>query len=175
MCRADNQMSHTCEIGVTSMSSLELGQQMDTSGLIALLFALVAAGAVAVFLRWKNGRFSSSSAPELAPDLTPQELGVPLGEQATLVQFSSSFCAPCRATRVVLSQVVELVDGVTTVEIDAESQLDLVRRLEILRTPTVLVLDRAGRIASRASGAPTKEQVLVALDAVISGQNNSTS
>ena len=85
------------------------------------------------------------------------------GEQATLLQFSSAFCAPCRATRRTLSEVAELVPGVEHLEVDAEHHLDLVRALGILRTPTTLVLDGAGREVTRASGAPRKEQVLAAL------------
>lgn len=91
------------------------------------------------------------------------ELGEGLGERATLVQFSSAFCAPCRATRRVLGEVVGLVPGVTHVEIDAEEHLDLVRRLDILKTPTVLVLDADGRIVRRATGQPRKADVIAAL------------
>ena len=58
-----------------------------------------------------------------------------------------------------------MVDGVAHVEIDAESHLDLVRRLDIMRTPTVLILDAGGRIVQRASGAPRKVDVLAALGA----------
>jgi thiol-disulfide isomerase/thioredoxin len=86
-----------------------------------------------------------------------------LGERATLLQFSSAFCAPCRVTRRTLSEVAEVVPGVRHVEIDAEHHLELVRRLGILRTPTTLVLDRDGREVTRAAGAPRKEQVLGAL------------
>ena len=86
-----------------------------------------------------------------------------LGERATLLQFSTAFCAPCRATRHTLAEVAAAVPGVTHVEIDAEHHLDLVRRLRILRTPTTLVLDAAGHEVSRASGAPRREQVLGAL------------
>ena len=137
------------------------------SGLQVLAGALAASVVVALFLRWKNGRFATAGESRDADRLTRDDLGAPLGERATLVQFSSAFCTPCRATRQVLTQVVDLVPGVTTVEIDAESQLDLVRRLDILRTPTVLVLDADGTISSRASGAPTRDQVLFALDAAI--------
>ncbi|WP_407702072.1 TlpA family protein disulfide reductase [Streptomyces toyocaensis] len=91
------------------------------------------------------------------------ELEAELGERATLVQFSSAFCAPCRATRRVLGEVARLVPGVTHVEIDAEARLDLVRRLEIVRTPTVLVLDAEGRIVRRATGQPRKADVIAAL------------
>ena len=73
------------------------------------------------------------------------DLGGPLGERATLVQFSSAFCQPCRATRRVLDEVSRTVPGVAHVEVDAESNLELVRRLDVRRTPTVLVLDAARR------------------------------
>ena len=95
--------------------------------------------------------------------LDAAELGEGLGERATLVQFSSAFCAPCRATRRVLAEVAGMVPGVAHVEIDAERHLDLVRRLGILKTPTVLVLDADGRIVRRAAGQPRKADVIAAL------------
>ncbi|MEU3825593.1 thioredoxin family protein [Streptomyces sp. SID161] len=91
------------------------------------------------------------------------ELGCGLGERATLVQFSSAFCAPCRATRRLLGEVAGMVPGVTHVEIDAEAHLDLVRELRILKTPTVLVLDADGRVVRRATGQPRKADVIAAL------------
>lgn len=81
-------------------------------------------------------------------------LGVKLGERMTLVQFSSSFCQPCRATRAVLRTAAAEHLDVVHVEIDAESHLDLVRSLDIRRTPTTVVLDAAGRIKHQISGAP---------------------
>ncbi|MWK34544.1 thioredoxin [Actinomadura sp. J1-007] len=100
--------------------------------------------------------------------LTAADLGEPLGERATLLQFSSAFCAPCRATRRVLGEVAEMVDGVSHVELDAEAHLALVRRFNVLRTPTVLVLDREGNVLRRASGQPRKADVIAALGAAIS-------
>ena len=100
------------------------------------------------------------------PDITGAELGVPLGSRATLVQFSSEFCAPCRATRQVLAEVAGMTAGVAHVEIDAESHLELARRLEVRRTPTVFVLGPDGRIARRASGQPRKADLIAALDEV---------
>ncbi|EMF58125.1 thioredoxin [Streptomyces bottropensis ATCC 25435] len=95
--------------------------------------------------------------------LDAAELGEGLGERATLVQFSSAFCAPCRATRRVLAEVAGMVPGVAHVEIDAEEHLGLVRRLDILKTPTVLVLDAEGRIVRRATGQPRRADVIAAL------------
>ena len=97
------------------------------------------------------------------------DMGTELGERATLVQFSTAFCAPCRATRRVLAEVAGLVPGVAHVEIDAEAHLDLVRRLEIVRTPTVLVLDAAGRVVRRAAGRPRKADVIAALGEALGG------
>jgi thiol-disulfide isomerase/thioredoxin len=109
----------------------------------------------------------TDTGPQAPSGLTPEDLGAELGERATLVQFSSAFCAPCRATRHVLADVAGLVPGVRHVEIDAESHLDLVRRLSVSRTPTTLVLDAAGVEASRASGALRKQQVMTALAEVV--------
>lgn len=95
------------------------------------------------------------------------ELGADPGERATLVQFSSAFCQPCRATRRILEEVAAMVPGVRHVEIDAEKNLDLVRALGIGKTPTVLVLDAAGRIVRRAAGMPRKADVIAALGAVV--------
>jgi thioredoxin-like negative regulator of GroEL len=92
---------------------------------------------------------------------TPWESG--LGERATLLQFSSAFCAPCRATRRVLAEVASGEAGVVHLEVDAEHHLDVVRRLGILRTPTTLVLDAHGREVVRAQGAPRRDQVESAL------------
>ena len=99
--------------------------------------------------------------------LGPADLGQALGERATLLQFSSAFCTPCRATRVVLGDVAGMIPGVVHIEVDAESHLDLVRQLDVTRTPTVLVLDSTGRIRTRATGAPRKADVIAALGEVV--------
>jgi thiol-disulfide isomerase/thioredoxin len=134
------------------------------TGLIACVVVLALAGAFGLIWKRRNGQMTTASATGDA--LTATEIGGLLGSRATLVQFSSAFCAPCRATRVILADVASQVDGVTHVEIDAESHLDLVRKLDIRRTPTVLVLAPDGRIARRASGRPTKSDVLAAVSGV---------
>lgn len=90
-------------------------------------------------------------------------LGAAAGSRATLLQFSSAFCAPCRATRRVLAQVAQSLPGVVHVEVDAESHLDLVRALGVVRTPTTLVLDGQGRELVRAAGQPRPDDVRQAL------------
>ena len=85
------------------------------------------------------------------------------GERATLLQFSSAFCAPCRATRRTLSEVAALLPGVVHVEVDADEHLALTRALGIEKTPTTLVLDAAAQEVTRAAGQPRKADVLAAL------------
>jgi len=157
-----------------------------TGGLIALAATLVAACLLGLALRRRAGRFragpgvragqlspaqtanAAQPAAGTRPDvLTEADLGGSLGQRATLVQFSTAFCAPCRPTRQILGQVAGMVDGVTHVEVDAAERLDLVRRLRINSTPTVLVLDPAGAIVKRASGLPRKADVIAAVGSVI--------
>ena len=146
-----------------------------TVGQWVLVVAVVGALAFGGWRAVSDGRFrgthrvrgvGASPAPAAPPSslLADTSYDGQRGERATLLQFSSAFCAPCRATRRVLSDVAGVVPGVAHVEVDAEQHLDLVRRLGIARTPTTLVLDAAGREVTRASGPPRKEQVLAALE-----------
>lgn len=150
-----------------------MGSLDSTGGLLALLAALVAAAMLGVWLRRSGRRLGqpervpTSRAPGDVEVLSPDDLGAPLGERATLVQFSTAFCQPCRATRRVLADVSDALPGVAHVELDAESRLELVRRLDVRRTPTVLVLDAAGRVVRRASGQPRPADVIAALGVAV--------
>lgn len=132
------------------------------TGLVVCVVVLAAASAYGVLYRRRSGRVRVRGRDD-GKRLGAAELGEELGERATLVQFSSAFCAPCRATRRVLGEVAGMVPGVAHVEIDAEDNLDLVRRFDILKTPTVLVLDAAGNVVRRATGQPRKADVIAAL------------
>lgn len=144
-----------------------------TAGVVACLAALALAAVIGLAWRARNGTMRparrESAEPAAAPRITAADIGGPLGQCATLVQFSSAFCAPCRATRVLLADVVRRTEGVTHVDIDAESHLDLVRALGVLRTPTVFVLGPEGAIAARASGQPRRADVLGALAPLLNG------
>ena len=132
------------------------------TGVLILVGVLVMATAVGLVHRSRNGRVREVVADDSLHGVLA-ELGAAPGERATLLQFSSAFCAPCRATRRVLGEVTDLVPGVAHVEVDAEQHLELVRRLDVRKTPTTLVLDAAGREVKRASGQPRKADVLAAL------------
>jgi thiol-disulfide isomerase/thioredoxin len=158
-----------------------------TAGLAALLAALVVATGAGLFWKATNGRMrqvgrpaglgADGTGPPAPPDtqapapavVSATDLGQALGERATLLQFSSAFCAPCRATRRILADVAGRAQGVAHIEVDAESRLDLVRANHVLRTPTVLVLAADGRVVHRASGQPRKDDVIGALGDALAG------
>jgi thiol-disulfide isomerase/thioredoxin len=117
-----------------------------------------------------GGEDRGAADPSAAGERINAELLAALGvesAQATLLQFSSAFCAPCRAVRRVSSEVAALLPGVRHVEVDAESHLDAVRALGIWRTPTLLVLDGDGRVAKRATGVPAKPQLIAVLGEIL--------
>ena len=152
------------------------------TGIVILVVVLLAATAFGLWRRRADGRMRDRTTGRPIPvadddgevgmdeadgeTLDQRALGVPLGAEATLVQFSTAFCQPCRATRRILDEVAAMVEGVVHVEIDAEAHLDLVRHLDIRRTPTVLILDSDGVIRKRASGLPRKVDVIAAVGAV---------
>jgi thiol-disulfide isomerase/thioredoxin len=144
---------------------------VDTWGFAVVVVVLIAATLFGLHRRRNDGRLRhhmpTGPKEQPADRLGPDEIGAALGQRATLVQFSTAFCQPCRATRRLLDEVTGMVEGVAHVEIDAESRLDLVRQLGVMRTPTVLVLDGDGQVRRRASGLPRKADVIAALGEVI--------
>ncbi|HEX3959098.1 MAG TPA: thioredoxin family protein [Trebonia sp.] len=148
------------------------------TGLIAVVAVLAAASVLGLALRRRQGKFTtpgrdrttSATSPATADSrdaLTAADLGVPLGKRATLVQFSTEFCSNCPQTRRMLGQLAAEHEGIELVEVDAAARLDLTRRLNVMSTPTVLVLGPDGTIASRASGLPRRSDVLAAVGSVL--------
>lgn len=136
------------------------------TGLLALLVVLAVATALGLVWQRRTGRVRAAST-DAAARVSGDEIGADLGERATLLQFSSAFCQPCRATRRILADVAEITPGVAHVEVDAEAHLELVRRLGVMKTPTTLLLDSGGVVRRRAAGQPRKEEVLAALGEVV--------
>jgi thiol-disulfide isomerase/thioredoxin len=92
--------------------------------------------------------------------------GASFGSRVTLLQFSSAFCSPCRATRALLTDITADMADVVHIDLDAEGHLELVRRLDIRSTPTTLILDGNQVEVGRAVGAPKRDQVIKAIVAV---------
>ncbi|WP_083972446.1 TlpA family protein disulfide reductase [Actinoplanes awajinensis] len=159
---------------------------MDPVGLSAVAVVLVAGAGVGLWRRRVDGRLRPVAPAPVPVDGAVEQTGgvedvqeierldpallARLGAEpgrVTLLQFSTAFCAPCRALRRISAEVVALLPEVRHVEVDAESHLDEVRELSIWRTPTLLILDADGRVTRRATGIPTKPHLIAALAALL--------
>jgi thiol-disulfide isomerase/thioredoxin len=133
--------------------------------LIPLAIVLAAATGFGIWYQRTRGEFRKKKTVN-GPKLTAAIVGTELGSRATMVQFSSAFCTPCRATKVLLEDMVKSMPDVRYAHIDAESQLELVRKLDIRSTPTTLFLNGAGVEVGRAMGTPKRAQVQAAIAAI---------
>ena len=94
------------------------------------------------------------------------EINQKLGSKATIVQFSTTFCSECRTAKAIVKDVVKDYEDITYIEVDAESNLDLARRVDIRSTPTTIFLDSKGFEIARAKGAPKRDQLIKAIKAI---------
>ncbi len=134
------------------------------NGLEILVASLVVASIFGIYRAKTDGHVKAKSEAHI---WSTHNCNIDLGEKATLLQFSSSFCQPCRATKLLLSDVAISIPGVAHVEINAEEHLPLVRELGINRTPTTLILDKTGTIRGKASGLPKRSEVLESLEQIL--------
>ena len=132
---------------------------------IPLAIVLVLATGFGLWYQRPRGEFRKKKTVN-GPKLTAAIVGTELGSRATMVQFSSAFCTPCRATKVLLEDMVKAMPDVRYAHVDAESHLELVRELDIRSTPTTLFLNHAGVEVGRAMGTPKRAQVHAALAAI---------
>lgn len=132
---------------------------------IPLAIVLVTATGYGIWYQRTRGEFRKKKTVN-GPKLTAAIVGTELGSRATMVQFSSAFCTPCRATKVLLEDMVKTMPDVHYAHIDAESHLELVRKLDIRSTPTTLFLNSAGVEVGRAMGTPKRAQVQAAIAAI---------
>jgi thiol-disulfide isomerase/thioredoxin len=88
------------------------------------------------------------------------ELGNKYGKRVTVVQFSTTFCSECRAAKALIGDVTSTLSDISYIEIDAESNLELVRKVDIRSTPTTIFLDKTGFEIARATGAPKRDQLI---------------
>ncbi|MGI5237071.1 thioredoxin family protein [Dactylosporangium sp. CA-139066] len=118
---------------------------------VAVLGLATVAGLI---YRARYGRLRASEG-ELPAGLLPAD--EPDG--VVLLHFTSATCAPCKQVRAVCADLAGDVPGVRHVEVDADAHLDAVRRLDIWRLPTLLVVDRRGRVARRTVGVPDRAEL----------------
>ncbi|GAA4853806.1 thioredoxin family protein [Saccharopolyspora rosea] len=134
-----------------------------TAGAWALLAAVAATAVFGLVWRAREGHVRSGNREEDLLSRLPEGLRARLdeapdeGEAVTLLQLSTTFCAPCRHTRVLLSDLAGRTEGVRHVEIDLTDHPEWSTPLGVHRTPTTLALDRAGRELFRVAGVPRRD------------------
>jgi thiol-disulfide isomerase/thioredoxin len=145
---------------------------MSETGIVVLVVALAVSAVAAWWLRTRNGAVPAAGEEQRVP--VPEalsRLGVrPGAADLTVVQFSTAFCAPCRATKARLEQLQSTRPGLAVVHVDAESHLDAVRELDVRRTPTLFYLGRDGALVGRSSGAPRADELTALVDAHVGGR-----
>ena len=143
------------------------GTTMNPVLVLAVLLALVA-GATALGFAWRSSqgriRHGDDGTVVRAADLPGVKR---FGRGATLLQFSTEVCAPCRAARAVLGDVASRRRGVDHIDLDLTHRPDLASRFNILQTPTTLILDRKGVVRARIGGAPRRDALTLELDRIL--------
>ena len=135
---------------------------MNISNSIFLFLILAVCLIIGISWRINLGKVKS----KVRSSILESELGVELGKLGTVVVFTTTFCSECRTTKAIVKDVVKDYKEVTYVEVDAESNLDLVRRVDIRSTPTTIFLDSKGFEIARAKGAPKRDQLIKAIKAI---------
>ncbi|WP_344070482.1 thioredoxin family protein [Microbacterium sediminicola] len=124
------------------------------TALLSVAALLALAGAVGVAWRLRQGRARRAPGREV---VEPARLGaVSLGEQATLLQFSTEMCSRCPGVHRTLAGIASTRDGVSHLDVDLTHRPDIARHFNVLQTPTTLLLDREGAIHTRFGGVPNR-------------------
>ena len=131
-------------------------------GFLVVVIVLALAGAFGIYRQKTEGKVKVVE-PATVPARVDHGIGE-LGERGTILQFSSAFCQPCKAAKIISKDIANIVPGVKHIDIDAESNLELVRTFNVMRTPTIFVLNKHGQVSAKISGVPRKEELLIALD-----------
>lgn len=135
------------------------------TGALVLIGTLILAGAAGLILRSRSGRVRTAPAVSSLEMSLPADIRGVLDPAAsvTLVQLSTTFCAPCRQARALLSDLASRTSGLHHAEIDLTERPELARELSVLRTPTTLAIDGSGRELLRVGGVPRRDTLLAAL------------
>ena len=126
---------------------------MESLSLLVLI--LLISTLVGLLYRSKNGVIRKKRRLHISE----AEFAGAYGKRVTILQFSTTFCSQCRAAKSLISDVVKDQKDISYLEIDAESNLALVRKVDVRSTPTTIFLDKGGYEIARATGAPKRDQL----------------
>jgi thiol-disulfide isomerase/thioredoxin len=130
--------------------------------LAVLLVTAVLVVGVGLALRWQSGRVRAPQAVDRLPDVVLDHVPSD-GQDVTLLQLSTTFCAPCRHARALLDDLARHTPGVRHVEVDLTDRPELTERLRVRSTPTTVAIDARGRELLRLVGVPRRDALLTAL------------
>ena len=130
--------------------------------LLPLLSLISLTSVIGLLLRAKKGVIQKGKKVKISES----EFGGKYGSRLTILQFSTTFCSECRTAKAIVKDVVKDFKDISYVEVDAESNLELVRRVDIRSTPTTVFLDSKGFEIARAKGAPKRDQLIKAIRAI---------
>ena len=130
--------------------------------LLPLLLLISLTSVIGLTLRAKKGVIKKGGKLKVLEG----EFGGKYGSRLTILQFSTTFCSECRTAKAIVQDVVKPYKDISYVEVDAESNLDLVRRVDIRSTPTTIFLESKGFEVARAKGAPKRDQLIKAIKAI---------
>jgi thiol-disulfide isomerase/thioredoxin len=134
-----------------------------TFALGVLVVTAVLVAGVGLAMRWRSGRVRASMAPDdRLPDVVLDHVPSD-GQDVTLLQLSTTFCAPCRHARVLLEDLARRTPGVRHIEVDLTDRPELTQRLRVRSTPTTVAIDPVGRELLRLVGVPRRDALLSAL------------
>ena len=130
--------------------------------LLPLLLLISLTSVIGLLLRAKKGVIKRGTRVKISEG----EFGGKYGSRLTILQFSTTFCSECRTAKAIVKDVVKDYKDIIYVEVEAESNLDLVRRVDIRSTPTTIFLNNNGFEIARAKGAPKRDQLIKAIKAI---------
>lgn len=87
-----------------------------------------------------------------------------LGEKATLLQFSTSYCGQCPGVSRKLTAMDDSSAGLRHLEVDITDRLDVAAHFGINQTPTVFLLNPKGELVYRVGGVPNLAKLKVELE-----------
>lgn len=130
------------------------------TGVWVMIGTLAAASVFGLVWRLSRGRVRAAKVSTLPAEL--RDLVDP-ASRVTLLQISTTFCAPCRHTRILLSDLAEKVDGLRHVDFDVTDHPQVAASVGVLTTPTTLAVDAQGVELMRVGGVPKRDTLLDAL------------
>lgn len=134
---------------------------------LSIFIVLCAVLAVGYLLQKNRGVFRKLNPKDSQTEFNKLLEVEELGTVGTLVQFSTAFCSSCRSNKLMLNELVKKYPGMKFKELDAESNLAAINKLNVTATPTVFLLNKTGKSVGKFSGPIKKDQAKLAVESLI--------